>query len=307
MTTLKQTLLNVVPKSLINLYIEFKLTVFDGYASKSYSQEGEDMILRRIFGNQSTGFYVDVGAHHPKRFSNTYYFYKRGWRGINIDAMPGSINEFNKQRRKDINLEIGIASQKGILTYYIFNEPALNTFDEELALHREKSKQYFIKSKIAIPVAPLEDVLKKHLSVSQTIDFMSVDVEGFDFQVLHSNNWQRYRPHYLLVECLELDGWDDSTDPIHDFLRAQNYRPISKTVNTLIYKDCRKRCLISNFILPVLFLIFNRPDTTALVFEAIRNAQPPQLYIAADGPRENKPGEIDRVEEARRIVLDNID
>ena len=57
----------------------FKTYFFDSYALKSYSQEGEDMILKRIFENQTTGFYVDVGAHHPKRFSNTYYFYKKGW------------------------------------------------------------------------------------------------------------------------------------------------------------------------------------------------------------------------------------
>ena len=57
----------------------------------SFSQEGEDLVLARIFEGKKNGFYVDIGAHHPTRFSNTHYFYRRGWSGINIDAMPGSM------------------------------------------------------------------------------------------------------------------------------------------------------------------------------------------------------------------------
>ena len=67
------------------------------------------MILRRIFIGKLTGFYVDIGAHHPKRFSNTYIFYQRGWRGINIDAKPGTKEVFNKLRPRDINLEVPIS------------------------------------------------------------------------------------------------------------------------------------------------------------------------------------------------------
>jgi hypothetical protein len=104
---------------------------FDGFAVKSYAQEGEDIVLKRIFGGQSTGFYVDVGAHHPMRLSNTYSFYKLGWRGINIEPNPDSFNLFTKYRSKDINLNCGIALDKGNLEYYMFDEPALNTFDSE--------------------------------------------------------------------------------------------------------------------------------------------------------------------------------
>jgi hypothetical protein len=74
----------------------------------SYAQEGEDMVLRRIFEDQPLGFYVDVGAHHPVRFSTTYFFYRRGCRGINIDATPGSMDAFRRLRPRDINLEVAI-------------------------------------------------------------------------------------------------------------------------------------------------------------------------------------------------------
>lgn len=72
------------------------------YSKPSYSQEGEDRLLDRYFGNRANGFFVDVGAHHPHRFSNTYLFYKRGWRGINIDAMPDSMKAFKSMRPRDV-------------------------------------------------------------------------------------------------------------------------------------------------------------------------------------------------------------
>lgn len=132
----KKIVKHLFPKSVIQFILYFKIKFIDGYATNSYSQEGEDMILRRIFGNQKNGFYVDVGAHHPKRFSNTYYFYKKGWRGINIDAMPGSMKAFDKIRRRDVNIEKPISDQKQLLTYFAFNEPALNGFSRELTNER---------------------------------------------------------------------------------------------------------------------------------------------------------------------------
>lgn len=81
---------------------------------------------------------MDVGAHHPKRFSNTHYFYKKGWRGINIDAMPGGMRLFRKIRPKDINLEIAISDKKRVLTYYVFNDHALNGFSKGLPTERDE-------------------------------------------------------------------------------------------------------------------------------------------------------------------------
>ena len=130
---LKQIVKIILPKNVIDKLNIIKNNYFDGFSLKSYSQEGEDMILRRLFEKQKTGFYVDVGAHHPKRFSNTFFFYKKGWSGINIDAMPNSMRLFNEIRPRDTNLEIPISDKKQKLKYYMFNEPALNGFSKELA------------------------------------------------------------------------------------------------------------------------------------------------------------------------------
>ena len=177
----------------------------DRFAFKAYSQEGEDMILRRMFERKSIGFYVDVGAHHPKRFSNTYFFYKRGWTGINIDAMPGSMKLFKKFRNKDINLEIPLASKEQLLTFFSFNEPALNSFSKELSEGRNGKNGYFIKDEINLSTQKLSTVLDNFLPNGTEIDFLSIDVEGFDLDVLYSNNWEKYKPKVILIEILLTD------------------------------------------------------------------------------------------------------
>src|ERR1700726_1059612 len=80
----------------------------DPFVHLAYSQDGEDMILRRLFERQALGFYVDVGAHHPYRFSNTCYFYRRGWRGINNKTKPDAIDPFRPERPTEINIFIGV-------------------------------------------------------------------------------------------------------------------------------------------------------------------------------------------------------
>jgi hypothetical protein len=128
-TKLIRSLLSLAFYLLKNILRRFQdFLTWHPWVNRSWSQEGEDMALRRVFEKEKIGFYVDVGAHHPKRFSNTYFFYRMGWNGINIDAMPGSMKEFDKYRGRDINLELGVAKQEGILNSYVFNEPALNTF-----------------------------------------------------------------------------------------------------------------------------------------------------------------------------------
>ncbi|MCE2698338.1 MAG: FkbM family methyltransferase [Nostocales cyanobacterium LE14-WE4] len=202
---------------------------------RSYSQEGEDMILRRLFEKQSDGFYVDVGAHHPKRFSNTFIFYSKGWKGINIDAMPGSMKAFNKQRPRDKNLEIPIAKERKNLTYFQFNEPALNGFCEELAVSRDGSTAYKIISKQSIEAYPLSVILDQHLNPAQSIDFLSVDVEGLDLEVLQSNDWLKFRPKVVLVEILNGSLDTIQNDEVYQFLTAHNYHLYAKAVHTVFF------------------------------------------------------------------------
>jgi FkbM family methyltransferase len=206
-----------------------------------YSQEGEDLVLFRALEGKKTGFYVDVGAHHPKRFSNTHFFYKLGWHGINIEPNPLAAGSFANMRRRDINLQLGVSSQRGELEYYHFDDPALNTFNKELAVEREALTPYKIVATQKIRVERLDAVLDAHLPSDVTIDFLTVDVEGLDLEVLKSNDWVKFRPHYIVVEALGTSLSIDSLtkDPLITYLQQQDFRLFAKTYNSLCFVDNR--------------------------------------------------------------------
>lgn len=233
---LKKLLKAILPKSAKEKLIEFKNNNLDGYALKSYSQEGEDMILRRLFEKQQTGFYVDVGAHHPKRFSNTYFFYKKGWNGINIDAMPDSMKSFERIRPRDINIEKPVSDKKQVLTYYAFNEPALNGFSKELPDERKNANNnYHIIFEKDIETSTLTEILDNNLPQNQEIDFLSIDVEGLDFMVLKSNNFEKYKPKVILIEILGSSLSDIENNEISKYLKEYDYSIYAKAVNTVIF------------------------------------------------------------------------
>lgn len=228
------------PASIIKNLEIVNYYLFNIYAKKTYSQEGEDMILSRVFESKKTGTFVDVGAHHPMRFSNTLFFYKRGWSGVNIEPNPETIGLFKILRKRDINVQCGIAAKEDKLTYIQFDDPALNTFDRQLADKRVQQTPYKIIAEKEIPVRQLKDVLEQHLSPGQAIDFLSIDAEGYDLAVLESNDWEKFRPTLILVEELEslaLDG--EKKGKVEQFLSEQGYSLFAKTLNTLFFKDKR--------------------------------------------------------------------
>lgn len=209
---------------------------------KVYSQEGEELILDRIFEEKRNGFYIDIGAHHPYRFSNTISFYKKGWSGINVDAMPGSMILFNRFRRRDINVEAGIANDKGRMVYYIFKERALNTFDESRMKWLEKNSPYRHIEEKEIEVFPLHELLDKYMiNEDKTIDFLDIDVEGLDLAVLQSNDWSKYRPNIIIAEANpDLMISDILNEAISIYLKQQDYSLYSRLYNSLIFINNRR-------------------------------------------------------------------
>ncbi len=214
----------------------------DPWARLSYAQEGEDVLLDRLLAKQAKGFYVDVGAHHPKRFSNTQYFHMRGWRGINIEPNPVVHELFAEMRSRDVNLQLGISDQPGELLYYEFDDPALNTFDEQLMRERESNTPYKVIATRRIKVEPLAAVLAAHLPSGQAIDFLSVDVEGLDLNVLRSNDWERFRPRCVVSEALNADLAPAvlAGNPLLAYMEAQQYSLTAKTCNSWFFLDSRR-------------------------------------------------------------------
>jgi FkbM family methyltransferase len=196
------------------------------------------MILRCLFASKADGFYLDIGAHHPTRFSNTYYFYNRGWSGVNIDATPGSMRLFRKWRPRDINVEVAIGKEYSVMNLYEFDDPALNSLNEELSAIRNAGHTSIVREH-RLATQTLADVLTEHFPRGRHVDFMSVDVEGMDLDVLQSNNWDLFRPSIILVECLSADIRCIDKSPTYRFLTGLSYELFAKTVATYVFRSTK--------------------------------------------------------------------
>src|SRR3989344_491654 len=202
------------------------------YVIISYSQSGEDILLNdHIFQNKKNGFYVDIGAHHPKRFSNTYLLYKRGWSGINIDPIPGMKKLF-KGRKRDIRINAGISDKSGSMEYHMFHKGAVNTFEERVA--KEQEKRYGKPEVVKVEVHTLKEILDIYVA-GKEIDFMNVDVEGHELQILKSNDWKRYLPEIIAIEDQGLDLENLNKSNVHLFLQEKRYNLLNKLNYTSIY------------------------------------------------------------------------
>jgi FkbM family methyltransferase len=226
-----------LPRKIKKVLLSVANLFFDQFKTYCYSQEGEDIVLKRVFGAKENGFYVDVGAHHPKRFSNTYIFYKQGWQGINIEPNPEMFELFKKHRSRDINLNCGIGQNSTSLNYYMFDEPALNTFESEVLKSRLTETSYKHNKTLIVEVKTLAQVLSQYVSFGKIIDFLTVDVEGFDLEVLKSNDWFSFRPKWVLVEQLNLTDIESLDFEIHRYMNSVGYVLFGKTFNTLFYRD----------------------------------------------------------------------
>lgn len=199
-----------------------------------HSQLGEEMGLIHYFCchgmyDDYKGFYLDIGAYHPFNGNNTYWAYKKGWRGINIDANAESINLFEVFRPDDININCGVSDQSGELEYYVFHEAqAMNTFVEE----RKGVKE--IEDVRLVKVRSINEILEEHNV--EKIDFIDIDVEGSEEKIVCSFDWQKYKPKCALIEFLGQRSIEDVIQTtIHKKMTAEGYLLKSYYTVTALY------------------------------------------------------------------------
>ncbi|MEJ0001579.1 MAG: FkbM family methyltransferase [bacterium] len=205
----------------------------------SYSQSGEDLLLDSFLSHKRKGFYVDVGAYDPVYLSNTYKFYKRGWRGIQIEPNPKRIAWFKKRRPGTINLNVGIG-EKSTSKFFIFDADALSTFSAEEAA-KAKSFGHEVLDTITVDILPLKEVFDAYAK-DTVIDFMSVDTEGYDLEVLKTNDWTQYRPQFIVLETVEYDRnkYGKKENAVYDkFMSEINYEKVADTYINTIYRDTK--------------------------------------------------------------------
>ncbi len=163
-------------------------------------------------------------------------FYRNGWRGINIDPALGSKDKFDKMRPEDINLELAISNTSSNQTLYLFENPQENTMCEQTA---QKYQKYFNSKLISthvVPVRTIAEILDQYNFDKKTIDFINIDVEGLELEVLKSNNWTKYKPKIVAIEQLEVAPLEElSNSSIYKFLKEHNYELFAKTPCTVFY------------------------------------------------------------------------
>lgn len=208
------------------------------YVMDSFSQDGEELYLREIFSGKNNGTYVDVGAFHPCRFSNTAWAYLKGWHGINIEPNPDNIKLFEYLRPNDININCGISQKKGELLYYMFDEPACNTFDT--ASVEEVKKYYRLIDKKSIKMRMISDILKEN-NINH-VDFMDIDVESYEMDVLETIDFSAVEIDYFLIEQRGVSLQDVISSDIAKYLSDKGYIAINKFDRTVIYKCTKTVC-----------------------------------------------------------------
>ena len=199
-----------------------------------FGQEGEDILLTRVFGNKTNGFFVDVGAHHPTRFSNTYMLSLNGWSGINIDANQHSINQFELTRSRDINICSSIGVNDVSRKYFCFAESALNTFDEEIAQMYVRNGHKIDRIE-SLKTTGLGVLLDANVKPGTFIDLLNIDVEGLELEVIRSNDWSKYAPVVVVVEILNVTVEQAIEHEVTRTIQTYGYVLSSKLFNSCIY------------------------------------------------------------------------
>jgi len=187
---------------LLTLYFVKRLLAIP--ATLSFSQTGEDQILAFYF-HKRNGFYVDVGCNDPLSLSNSLFFYLRGWRGIAIDANEMIIHRFQRTRKKDVCVAAAVSDSEREVIFHRSESNAVSTIDEEILEDWKGKWKFRPEDQVAVRTVTLTTILEKALpDPTVEIDFVSIDVEGHEFQVLSSLDFGRYRPKLIMVEVHDL-------------------------------------------------------------------------------------------------------
>ncbi len=205
---------------LYDLFINFK-----GEYKKSYSESfGEDLFVLYFFKNIKKGFYVDIGCNLPKSRSLTFLLYKKNWNGIKVDISKRSIDLNKIIRKRDINLNISVGNEEKTIDSFIFyNNCSMNTVDKKFKNFTEKSvnkKPEIIK----INQKKLDTVLDNYNI--KKIDYLNIDVEGYELKVLSGFNIKKYNPDLVSIEIHDKECPPLNND-IYKFFIDNKYNLIS--------------------------------------------------------------------------------
>lgn len=195
------------------------------FKKQGYSQGGEDLILAKLFNYKTKGFFIDVGANDPVKLNNTYLFYKLGWSGLNFEPIPELAGKFKEKRIRDMVITTAMSNFVGEADFTAgISEYHVNSSLLDINLPK--------KNIIKVPVDKLENVLEE-LKITD-IDFISIDTEGTEVDVLEGLNLDKYKPRFILAEYNTASKANDKLSP---FLVNKGYQPIFINTWNIIYSQ----------------------------------------------------------------------
>jgi FkbM family methyltransferase len=210
----------------------------------SYAQNGEDVLLNRLFPTGHRGFYIDVGACHPTLHSVTRHFYDQGWSGVNIEPVAHVYEMLAQERQRDVNLNVGVSNHEGLLEFHVSRDSlGMSTFSREFA--RSLERDGFVCEPRTVAVTTLARLCEAYAS-DRTIDFLKVDVESHELEVISGGDWRRWRPRVVLVEApdAEAGSWES-------LLRDADYQFAAFDGLNRYYVRVEDRDLLPRFTKPV--------------------------------------------------------
>jgi len=207
-----------------------------GSEKVSYAQCGEDLIVDYVLAVLDVGkvSYLDIGAHHPRYLSNTYYFYRQGGCGVCVEPDPNALRAFKQVRPRDICLPVGIGNVPGTADLFLMTTSTLNTFSREEAERYQAYGTEQIERVIPVEIKTVNQVLGEYFE--SVPDFVSIDVEGMDLSILKDFDFERFRPKVFCVETLTYteDGGEEKISELQSLLQQNDYLIYADTyINTI--------------------------------------------------------------------------
>ena len=213
----------------------------------SHAQNFEDVMLDRVFRDERAGFYIDVGAWHPDKDSVTRHFYEKGWSGINIEPARSYFRLLQRQRTRDINLNVAIGRESGELDFVEVPGSAMSSLKPEAV---ERARRHgFASRSYRIPVMTLKDICAQHCA-GREIAFLKIDVEGLEKEVIESLDWAQSRPVVVVVEAVHPDTRQPDWSTWEPALLAAGYTMVWFDGLNRYYLRGESAELAKHFVLP---------------------------------------------------------
>ena len=193
----------------------------------AYSHWGVDLIITKILKYKRKGVYIDVGCHHPFLNNHTYLLYKSGWNGINIDLDYSSVDMFNFFRKQDLNKQIAVTDHNGeVDLFFHHNRAAKNTISKDFGKNAKELKK--------IQASTLNNIIEQSKFKDSQIDFVSIDVEGNEMNVLKGFDLKKYKPTLIMLEFIIPTTKEFYQNNIQNILNSDVYKYLTDNNYKLI-------------------------------------------------------------------------